>query len=122
MSITLLAAAKCPMGCGTTLEVNDLGTLRCFAQDCPRPDAAELILSTTETEHLVLIGSPLFSYTIQHPLKERLEGQLFECPYAPDVSDNVHKRMERPGIYRVERDDLQKLMWTFLDGPDAQLR
>lgn len=114
MRVTLLTGAKCPMGCGSTLEANDLGTLRCFAQDCPRPEAAELVLSTTETEHLVLIGPPMFSYTIQHPLRERLEGQLFQCPTAAEVSDTVHQHMEEPGVYRVIRGGDRQLHWELI--------
>jgi hypothetical protein len=119
MSVTLLTAAKCPMGCGGTLEVNDLGTLRCFAQDCPRPDAAELVLSSTETEHLVAVEE--HGYTLQHPLRERLEGHLFACRVHAWVSDTVADHQDLPGTYRVEVGADGDLYWEFLGGRDAQL-
>lgn len=89
----------CPMGCGQTLQVDGLGTVSCYASQCPRPDALAVILANPETEHLVQVG--LTNYTIQHPLRERAEGLLFECPVFPAVSDTVHLKMGDPGLYRV---------------------
>lgn len=109
---------SCPMGCGQTLQVDTLGNVTCYSQGCPRPDAVAVLLADVETEHLVQVGE--FGYTIQHPLKERLEGQLFECPAAAAVSDEVARRLQRPGVFRVEfNPDGGVLAWEFLAGPDA---
>ena len=110
---------SCPMGCGQTLQVDGLGSVTCYSANCPRPDAVQVLLADVETEHLVLVGSPLFSYTIQHPLKERLEGQLFQCPVAAEVSDTVHQRMEEPGVYRVSRGDDRQLYWELIGDADV---
>jgi len=54
------------------------GEIRCRNPKCPRPDAVAEILRDVETNHIVVIGEENFS--LKHPLIERLEDELFECP------------------------------------------
>lgn len=67
----------CPMGCGETLFLGSGGYVTCSWIDCPNPTAVSDILANQETEHIVLIGAGDFS--LQHPLRERLNGELFNC-------------------------------------------
>lgn len=68
----------CPMGCGRTVGVVD-GRLKCLGGDelCPRPHAAAELLAEEETEHIIAFDAE--GWTIQHPLRERLDDGLFSC-------------------------------------------
>lgn len=88
----------CPMGCGTTLFVGSGGHITCSFLGCPRPTAVDELLEERETEHLVQLGET--SFTVQHPLRERLDADLWTC--------DVHRKIEeldgpprQPGRYRV---------------------
>lgn len=67
----------CPMGCGGTLFLASGGYVTCSWIECPNPTAACDLLLDPETEHIVVLTADGFS--IQHPLRERLEGELFDC-------------------------------------------
>lgn len=77
--------ARCPE-CGGELEVqpvfsdevaDDHGELSCLRVDCKRPRAAGELLADPETEHIVVFDE--HGFTIQHPLRERLDAELFTC-------------------------------------------
>lgn len=98
----------CPMGCGDTLFLGSGGYVTCSWVKCPRPDAAADVLLERETEHVVVLGESTFD--IQHPLRERLEGELFDC--------GLHARLRelsgppfKPGRYRVFWRDGEALGW-----------
>lgn len=88
----------CPMGCGETLFVGSGGFITCSYVACPCPDAVSTILDDSETEHIVELDRESFS--VQHPLRERLNGDLFRCKLHGEISD-----MDGPprvtGRYRV---------------------
>lgn len=111
----------CPMGCGETLEMrltlsptpgsrDDLSTsssnnvppatLVCVSADCPRPSAAGELLADAETEHIIIFDSR--GFTVQHPLRERLDGELFGCSVHQQIRDNPESQ-GRLGRYRVKR-------------------
>jgi hypothetical protein len=71
-----MAGVYCPMGCGRTLHLMPGGMIQCLASKCPNPGAAQTILSEPEHEDVVVFGAD--SYTVLHPLRERL-GDLFSC-------------------------------------------
>lgn len=73
----------CPMGCGQTLVVTGSGHIVCFDADCPRPHAVTELLMDVETEHLVEVQEE--SFAVQHPLRERLDGGLFDCRLFDDI-------------------------------------
>lgn len=88
----------CPMGCGETLFLSDGGHVECSNVDCPRCDAVDTILAESETEHVAVFDDEGFA--LQHPLRERVEGELFKC--------DIHQRLRAiggapvtPGRYRV---------------------
>ena len=67
----------CPMGCGWTLILDVSGAVACCASTCPRPTAADELLQDSETEHEVQFGPATF--TVRHPLRERLDDALWDC-------------------------------------------
>lgn len=70
-------AGLCPMGCGETLHLGAGGHITCSKLKCPKPDAASRILIEQEVGHIVEVQARDFS--MQHPLAERLDGELFDC-------------------------------------------
>jgi hypothetical protein len=70
-------AGYCPMGCGRTLFLGASGHVTCSGAHCPRPDAVDVLLGDRETEHVVELGA--WGFSVQHPLRERLDGALFGC-------------------------------------------
>lgn len=84
----------CPMGCGQTLERVAGGEIRCTAELCGKPDAAQRILMDPEAEHIVTItdcgrnGGVTFS--LRHPLRERLDGDLEACALHAFLSRQLH--------------------------------
>ncbi len=70
---------QCPMGCGDTLFVGSDGYVTCSWHKCPNPSAvADLLLDHAIPNHIVVLGPTAFH--ILHPLRERLLGELFDCP------------------------------------------
>lgn len=68
---------NCPMGCGQTLLLGEGGHITCSLLGCPRPTAVDELLDDGETEHIVEFRNDNFS--MQHPLRERLDGALYDC-------------------------------------------
>lgn len=93
-----VVAGYCPMGCGASLAVRVDGQVYCWEEDCPRPSAIHEILCVPETEHLVLLA-PL-DFTVQHPLRERLDGELFHCSMHAHIKA-MDGPPHPPGTYRV---------------------
>ncbi|TKJ24377.1 hypothetical protein A6V29_04940 [Blastococcus sp. CCUG 61487] len=86
------------MGCGQTLFVGDGGHVTCSYALCPRSDAVDEILADRETEHVVVLAEETFS--VQHPLRERLDDELFTCPLHEWLQQQDGPP-EAPGRYRV---------------------
>jgi len=88
-------AGYCPMGCGQTLFLGR-GHITCSLLDCPNPGAVDELLAHDETEHILVTDG--LGFTIQHPLRERIKGELFGC----DIHARVQEANPRdPGRYRV---------------------
>lgn len=88
----------CPMGCGPNLYLDDDGRVMCSIVECPRPDAAALILDDRETEHLVTFSETAF--TVRHPLRERVYDQLMECQLHEHIA-SLDGPPVAPGLYRA---------------------
>lgn len=93
-----LVDGYCPMGCGKSLVLSEGGVVFCDDVDCPRPTAASEILGDPETEHIVELGETTF--TVRHPLRERLDDQLMECALHRWIAAR-DEPPEPPGRYRV---------------------
>lgn len=91
---------NCPMGCGETLFLGEEGHITCSWIKCPDPGAVDTILSTKETEHIVVITDTGFS--VKHPLRERVEDDLFSCTLWSDLS-GLSGPPAKPGRYRVTK-------------------
>ncbi len=92
-------AGYCPMGCGQTLFVGNLGAITCSHLECPCPEAVHTILSNAQTEHVVVFTEENFS--IKHPLRERVGDELHRCPVHKALSLLDEAPVE-PGTYQVE--------------------
>lgn len=99
----------CPMGCGQTLFAGAGGYITCAALSCPRPDAVSVLLEDRETEHIVMVEPHTFS--VQHPLRERLDGELFRCGLHAWIA-NFPGPPGKPGRYRVAWDGTTPKTWT----------
>jgi len=88
----------CPMGCGEMLFLGEGGHVTCSKLDCSNPAAVDEILGDSETLHVVVFDEEGFS--IQHPLKERLEGELFDCGLHAYLR-GLGGPPARPGRYRA---------------------
>jgi hypothetical protein len=88
----------CPMGCGETLMLGSGGYVTCGFLPCPRPTAVSDILHDQETQHIVELEPKTF--TIRHPLKERLDDALMDCALH-DYLTVLDGPPAAPGRYRV---------------------
>lgn len=92
----------CPMGCGPTLHLMPTGFIQCLAPECPDRGAVSTLLADAETEHIVDLKAD-GTMTLQHPLRERIQGSLFDCDllgFAEDDRGNGNTPRQ-PGRYRV---------------------
>ena len=101
----------CPMGCGQTLFLGASGFITCATLECPRPDAASLLLEEQETDHVVDFHDD-DTFTVMHPLRERLDGELSDCPLHKHLV-GLTEAPVTPGRYRVS--------YLGAGGPDGQL-
>lgn len=89
----------CPMGCGQTLFLGSSGYVTCATLECPRPDAASLLLEEQETDHVAIFADD-DTFSLLHPLRERLEGELFDCRLHNHLS-SLSEAPVAPGKYHV---------------------
>lgn len=99
----------CPMGCGQTLFLGTGGHVTCSYIPCPDPTAVDTVLDEKETEHIVVIEETTFS--VQHPLRERVGGELLDCGLHRWLTD-LPGPPARPGRYRA-RGGRSGKPWTF---------
>lgn len=92
-------AGYCPMGCGQTLFVGGAGCVTCSYIGCPRPSAVDELLADGETEHIVTIRED--GFTVQHPLRERLDDDLHECELHQELQAGGCMPAWELGRYRV---------------------
>ena len=110
-------AGYCPMGCGHTLNLekrNDCDRIVCIWPECPRPAAAHEILiadASAKPTHTVVLTVEDFS--MEHPLQERLDGELFDCPLHKWLS-SLDGPPNPPGRYRVWAKDNDE-GWCFVE-------
>lgn len=95
-----MIVGNCPMGCGRTLFLGEGGHVTCSWVECPNPGAVDTILSTTETEHIVVVTDTGFN--VKHPLRERVDDDLFHCTLWSDLA-GLSGPPAKPGTYRVTK-------------------
>ena len=107
---------NCPMGCGKTLFLGAGGYVTCSWIKCPNPTAvSDLLLDHSEHRHIVVLGTA--GYDIEHPIRERLNGELFACPL------HAHLKAQdgppwAPGRYLVH--DRGNAGWSWQKAPLPQ--
>jgi hypothetical protein len=101
----------CPMGCGRTLFLADGGYVTCSYLHCPRRDAVVDLLADGESEHIAVFGEATF--TIRHPLRERLDDALMDC-VLHEYCEALDGPPVQPGRYRAV---LSGERWTWTAVP-----
>jgi hypothetical protein len=81
----------CP-ACGQQYLTVSANELTCLATGCPAPDTAHKLLQDSETEHLVKFHGEGF-FTVQHPLRERVDGSLLLCDIHNVVTELIDMDM-----------------------------
>lgn len=95
--MSMYVQGYCP-ACGGPLWLNGKGELRCDSPgECPQPDAAAIILSAQEIEHVVTFTAD--GWTILHPLRERIGNALLTCQLHTHCASWPQDRL---GTWRAE--------------------
>lgn len=110
-----LVGAYCPMGCGQTLHLM-AGRISCLALGCPDQGAAQKILSDPEHLDIVVFGED--SFTVLHPLRERL-GDLFACEIHGACTRLDGPPEGQTGRYRAWFGDDGDLVLEAAPGPES---
>ena len=106
-------AGRCP-ACGwESLTLAAGNRIICTRLECPRPTAADEILADAETEHVVQLGEATF--TVRHPLRERLDDALLTCDLADWIAA-CDGPPRPPGRWRVTPADNGSWDWGANDG------
>lgn len=109
---TGIVAGYCPMGCGRTLFLGEGGTITCCYLHCPDRLAADRILAGA------LIAAEIdrlpSTFTIRHPLRERIDDELLRCALHEYVA-GLDGPPVRPGRYRAVGEGEQ---WIWRAAPD----
>lgn len=86
----------CP-ACGRAslaVRVFDIRTptprVNCEHPGCPAPDSAARILSDSEIHHIVRFDPDSETFNVKHPLRERVDGELPDCPIHSVIVDMDH--------------------------------
>ena len=105
----------CPMGCGRTLYLALSGNIICSRFKCPNPNAVTTIIKNSETQHIVKFEEG-FRFSVKHPLRERIDDDLMNCPLVAYLEDQSFAPVEVPGIYRAAH--LHQVLWAWerIDG------
>lgn len=75
-------------------------SIECGFGDCERPTAVQEVLDGDHPEHHVLHAYE-DTWSIEHPLIERLNGVLFDCPVHQQMRDEDGPPRGGPGVYKV---------------------
>lgn len=104
----------CPMGCGAgTLALGTTGRVMCVADRCANPFATTLILGDEDNMHHVVQLTEQ-EFAMNHPLKERLDEQLFDCSLHLFLR-TLPRAPQRPGLYRVIASEVTPKNWYYAE-------
>lgn len=104
----------CP-ACGHDVLFVHAGHITCSLDFCPRPDAADVVLSDGETEHIVVLGES--GFTVRHPLRERIGDALMDCRLHQEIAASPGPPAV-PGRYRV-KPGIEGWQWDAIAGEDS---
>jgi len=96
-------------------EVGPDAWLRCTNPACPHPDGVAQVLLDNETEHIVRFDERGF-FNVKHPLRERIDGELLDCPIHAVVTARVHSN----GTKQLVAGETWRLKYepTWLENPE----
>lgn len=100
----------CPMGCGRTLFLDDAGYIICSLAGCPNPLALADIIAENQLMHVVTLRDDTF--TIRHPLRERLGVQLEGCGLHAHLA-GLDGPPRKPGKYLALEIPSESGQWTW---------
>ena len=102
---------RCP-SCGYGLLVLDDMVLRCTNPSCAEPDAAQRILADGDPLHVARIHENE-TFTMRHPLIERLDNRLMECELFDLISAALRQGgvVPEPGDYKVALVEDGTVLW-----------
>lgn len=105
----------CP-ACGrTSLMTGAGGHIVCGHLECPDPTALDRLLDDGETEHVLTVHRNN-SFTLRHPLKERLDGVLESCK-VHETAAHYSTRLPECGRYRAHLSgEYGRLSFTRISG------
>jgi hypothetical protein len=95
--VDVKVAGFCPYGCGDTLFLGDGGHVTCSLLGCPNPTGVDELLHL-DHEHYVTFDED--GFTVEHPLRERINGTMHGCPLHSYLQTLDGAPM-KPGRYRV---------------------
>ena len=108
ISNMLSVIGYCPMCSGETLGLDGLGEIICTNADCPDRLAVTKLLRNRQSEHIVVFHSD-DTFSVQHPMKERIDGKLHLCRLRQELSASGTPPMP-PGRYIAHQAHHR---WTF---------
>jgi hypothetical protein len=106
----------CPAcGAAKLQAMSHVGIVHCTNPECPRLQAIHEILSTPVIDHLLVTHDR--SWTLVHPLIERLDNAMLGCTVGDKVSFMMQTQSgpaEDDAVYRVTVNDLGDLCFQGL--------
>jgi hypothetical protein len=91
----------CPVCGRQTLRLKRGGLIHCANTACVNRVAVTALLGTKEIEHTIVVRDDE-SWTLQHPLRERISGDLFECRFHDEVNLDIgNGACPGAGTYRL---------------------
>ena len=86
--------------CGRdSLELTPDGKIICSDERCPDQYGLQKVINIADIEHVVHLDP--WAFKIQHPISERKNGNLFDCPLDKYMNEQT-MAPQTPGNYRVK--------------------
>jgi len=96
------ACGKQYLGIAVWHRSEEASRVHCWNILCPDPKAVWKILNRPDTDHVAWFGQ--HGWTLQHPLKERVDDKLASCPATAWMQRHIPAEADRPGLYRMTED------------------
>lgn len=108
---------RCPWCGAGSLFLGSGGFITCSLIGCPNPTGITDLLDG-ERDHIVRLEHDTFS--IQHPLRERLEGELFDCGLHAYIAglDGPPRQLGRYRVMQVTDSGPSSWWWSRVEEYD----